>query len=391
MKKVTEFITIRYLILLTISIQLVLGYNERNLASIIFICFFVINNQLRLFYFKGKFNYVSIIIEVILSFAVYVLYGGNLILYIVPSIIDSYILLEEKYSKYIIGFIIIGVLVMSLRDGFDRGLMNTAYLTTMILIMGYLRRENKEKINAQELYDELRITEEELKEANDNLENYAASIEELTLLKERNRISREIHDSVGHALSTAMIQLNAMERIGEMEKSKIQTMAHELREFINESLKDVRRAVNELRPTEYEPFEGIFRIDELCKNFSKLTGVEVKLRVTKNKWSLNSKQGSNIYRIIQEALSNALRHGKATKVKINMNFTEEGLVIIIEDNGMGVECIEEKGMGLKNIKERAKELNGEVRYSSEKNKGFKIWIMVSRGTGGVFDEGFNSR
>ena len=46
MKKVTEFITIRYLILLTISIQLVLGYNERNLASIIFICFFVINNQL---------------------------------------------------------------------------------------------------------------------------------------------------------------------------------------------------------------------------------------------------------------------------------------------------------------------------------------------------------
>ena len=83
-------------------------------------------------------------------------------------------------------------------------------------------------------------------EANQELEVYVQSIEEITLLKERNRISREIHDSVGHALSTAMIQLSAMEAIGKKEESSLGEMAGNLREFINESFQDVKKAVKEL-------------------------------------------------------------------------------------------------------------------------------------------------
>ena len=73
---------------------------------------------------------------------------------------------------------------------------------------------------ARELYDKLKVSEEKLIEVNKELEGYVDTIEEITLLKERNRISREIHDSVGHALSTAMIQLTAMEAIAE--KSRLE-------------------------------------------------------------------------------------------------------------------------------------------------------------------------
>ncbi|MGL4772283.1 MAG: sensor histidine kinase, partial [Clostridium sp.] len=167
-------------------------------------------------------------------------------------------------------------------------------------------------------------------------------------------------------------------------------MASMLRGFVNESLQDVRIAVNQLKPSEYELYEGIFRIEDLVKNFSKLTGIEVTFRVSKNMWGLTSKQSTNLYRMVQEGLSNASRHGKATQIKMNLNFSEEGLVVILEDNGIGCSEINESGLGLKSIRERAVELQGSVKYSSKLGGGFKIKITISKDGGGEVYEVVNS-
>lgn len=378
MKKLKEFILIRYIMIAAILFQLIVNHKDMSTLAVIIMGLFIVNNQLRLFYFKDNLGYISVALEIILAFLAYILYSGELILYLMPCILDCFILLKVKYSKWFVGIIAAVIFVMSLAYGQDKIVMNLVYTSTIIILLFYVSNENKEKVNAQALYDELRVKEEELKKANINLENYASSIEELTLLKERNRISREIHDSVGHALSTAMIQLGAMERMASKENSHLEPMAKNLREFINDSLQDVRRAVKELKPIEYSSFEGIFKIEEISKNFSSLTGVEVDFKIAGTPWGMSSKQTSNIYRIVQEGFSNSLKHGNATRIKLNLNFSEEGLAVVISDNGKGTSIVEETGLGLKNMRERVNELNGELKISSKEKEGFKIFFTVPR-------------
>ena len=246
------------------------------------------------------------------------------------------------------------------------------------MLLRYIASLYSTKLEAQKLYDKLRISEEKLIEANTELEGYVQSIEEITVLKERNRISREIHDSVGHALSTAIIQLSAMETIAEKEESQLKEMIKNLRLFINDSFQDVKKAVRELKPSEYDNYQGVFRLQDVCKNFEKMTGIKVKTVMSKGEWNLSSKQINHLYRITQEALSNSLKHGKATQVNVIMNFTDDEFIISFNDNGIGTDKIIESGVGLKSIKERAEELNGMVDLKSSKGNGFFIKVMVPR-------------
>ena len=87
---------------------------------------------------------------------------------------------------------------------------------------------------------------------------------------------------------------------------------------------------------------------------------------------------NHIYRITQEVLSNSLRHGKATLIKVIMNFTDDEFVISFNDNGIGTDEIKEIGVGLKSIRERTEEINGIVDMKSSKGKGFFIKVIVPK-------------
>ncbi len=98
---------------------------------------------------------------------------------------------------------------------------------------------------------------------------------------------------------------------------------------------------------------------------------------------------------MQEFLSNSVRHGKATKVKVFMNFNDDQLIITLKDNGIGTDNLK-KGMGLTNIWERVGELGGEVEYSTDKGKGFLLRVVISLkkeyiGEQYEYNQGFNSR
>ena len=233
------------------------------------------------------------------------------------------------------------------------------------------------------LYDELRISEEQLKQAKEELELYASSMAELAVLKERNRISRDIHDSVGHAISTAMIQLNAIEVIAKKEKSSVAPLAANLRDFLKDGLQEVRIAIAQLKPSEYKTYQELYRIEELIQNFEKLSGINVRLTISKNKWELSQKLGLTLYRIIQEALSNALRHGQATEVRLVLNFAPENLILTIDNNGRGCESIK-KGVGLTSMTERISEMNGKLTFFPAQT-GFKIQVILPKGKEEIYD------
>ncbi|MEW8995286.1 sensor histidine kinase [Clostridium sp.] len=379
MVKSKELLLMRYISFCILTFQLFVEVGNKSIVSLVFLLLFIINNHLRIFYLEKERNVIlSIIIELAVMPLAQLNFGGTIIFYLIGVSIDLFAL-KNNIVKYGIGLIILFIGIYPKFSGpIEDGIINFVLLGLFFILLSYISRLYSTKVEAQQLYDKLRVSDGKLIEANKELEVYLQSIEELTLLKERNRISREIHDSVGHTLSTAMIQLSAMEAIAEKEDSSMKDMVGNLRAFISESFQDVKRAVRELKPDEYDNYQGILRLQEVCKNFEKMSGVEVKVIISKGDWNLSTKQINHLYRMTQEVLSNSLKHGKATMVKVIMNFAEDEFVISFNDNGVGTDKIVESGLGLKSIRERAAEIDGLVDMKSSEGNGFFVKVIVPK-------------
>ncbi|WP_027624044.1 sensor histidine kinase [Clostridium lundense] len=371
-------VSIRYFCILAIIAIIVMNKINLTTSIIIFIFIFLINNQIRFFSLdKNIYKSLSFILEIIFTVIAYKWIGGYLIMYLILAAIDSNTLFKKPVKHiFNIGIILEGIILL-FNESLEFKFINIVLLMVFIGILYLIQDENDKKIEAQKLYDRLRISEEKLKNANRDLELYASSIEELTLLRERNRLSREMHDSVGHALSTIVIQLGAIERIVEKDQQVAKEVTKELRKFTQNSLNEVRMAVREIKPKEFEDYEGILIIEELIKNFKKLTGVEVRLAFTKEKWPLNADQSFVIYRIIQEFLANSVRHGKATVIQIFMAFDDYKLVVTLKDNGTGRDSLIE-GIGLKSMRERVVEIGGSFDYKTKLGEGFLVRIELDK-------------
>lgn len=379
MVKSKELLLMRYISFCILIFQLFVEVGNKSIVSLVFLLLFIINNHLRIFYLEKERNVIlSIIIELAFIPLAQLNFGGTIIFYLIGVSIDLFAL-ENDVAKYVIGLMILFIgIYPKFSKPIEEGIINFVLLGLFFILLSYISRLYSTKVEAQQLYDKLRVSDEKLIEANKELEGYVESIEELTLLKERNRISREIHDSVGHTLSTAMIQLSAMEAIAEKEDNSMKDMVGNLRAFISESFQDVKRAVRELKPDEYDNYQGILRLQEVCKNFERMSGIEVKVVISKGEWNLSTKQVNHLYRITQEVLSNSLKHGKAAIVKVIMNFTEDEFVISFSDNGVGTDKIVESGLGLRSIRERAEEIDGLVDMKSSEGNGFFVKVIVPR-------------
>lgn len=351
--------------------------DKLNFFAIILILLFIINTQLRYFLFRGISVpvFISIIFDFIFGYILYKNYNGLLLPYFIIGIIDSFFLIEN-FSKYILGSL--GLLIF-LYAGNELPLYELlSYITAIItlgLISSIIKKEQNRTLKAEELYHRLRKSEDELIKTNHELEAYADSIKELSILKERNRISREIHDSVGHSLSTIIIQLGAIEKIANDNGEAASLMASNLRDFTKNGLEEIRKALRELKPKEFKEYETLLAIEGLIKDFSKLTGIDVKLGFSKNKWQLDEETSLVLYRVVQEFLSNSARHGKATKISIFMHFSISDLIVTMQDNGIGTNEIT-PGLGLTSISERVGELGGNLSYESKEGKGFLLRVVL---------------
>ncbi|MDP4091240.1 MAG: sensor histidine kinase, partial [Bacillota bacterium] len=327
-------IFLRYIYIALFIIGIFMEHKAIDAAGIVLILIFIINNQLRYFILPKKKLYVvpSIIIEIIIAIFLYPLtdFLGSLIF--APALIDTIYYLDILYASV---YAVAAAIFMSVQGRYNSLWIWIAAVMPILLLLLRVKDEETRKIVAQDLYDKLREKDEELKRVNKELEAYANTIEEIAVLRERNRISREIHDNVGHALSTIIIQLGAIEKISRVSGEEAGRMANNLEAFTKESMERVRTAVRAMKPREFEEYEGVIAISEMIKNFQKLTGIEVNLKVSDKVWKLNSDQTMAMYRIIQEFLSNSIRHGKATRVNIFINFLDTNLRVHLKDNGKG--------------------------------------------------------
>lgn len=377
-----KYIILMKYIYIAVFIAFFLINRDLSTFQLVLFIVYIINNQVRFFLLESKniLYHASLIIEFAISGLIYNSASGFKYLIFLPALIDIAWGLSNIAS---IAYFTVIILINILSGSNTNDIVINVICSLPILILGNIvRDEYGQKVKAQHLYDKLREREEELKKVNNELENNVNTIEEITLLRERNRMSREIHDNVGHALSTIMIQLGAIENVAPMDGKAAQEMAKNLGKFADESLQSIRAAVRSMKPREFEEYEGIVAISEMIKNFEKLSGITVKLRISEKFWKLSADQTMVIYRLIQEFLSNSIRHGRATEVNIFLNFLPNNLRIYIKDNGVGCSRITE-GVGLRGIRERVKVWGGNLEYYSKEGTGFEIAATLEKGKLGI--------
>lgn len=380
------FINLRYIVAVVALVTILLSKNVTESSApllIIYFLIYAINLQLRIFLNFRKLNLmVSIIFDLVIGFLIYKSYGGPIILYYSISIIDAAIILTSIYSyvslALINGFIVyIGLSNYPGNDKIQTIIFNVLMALILAVLGRYIKYQNSGKIEAHMLYDELRKSEDELQAAYKRLEQYSNTVEEITILRERNRISREIHDTVGHTLTTIIIELQALPYIMKVDEEKTKDMLSSMISFSKAGLEDVRRAVKDLKPTEFDEYAGIFAIKELVAKFIKVSNCDVLLTVSKNQLPLNPDQAFTLYRVVQESLNNALRHGNASEVEIFINFGEDKIFVRIKDNGIGTSDFV-PGFGISNMEERIRKLKGSLNVYTEYQKGFEINISIPK-------------
>ena len=223
-------------------------------------------------------------------------------------------------------------------------------------------------------------SQQQLAIAREQLREYALKAEDRATVHERNRIAREIHDSVGHVLTAQTIQLNNAIAYWQIHPDKAYQFVSEAKDSVTTALQEIRHSIQTLRsdPLKGKKLENA--LDLLFRDFSSRTRIQPDCQV-KLDCFLTEEIKLTIYRTVQEALTNIVKHSNAKSVRINLNTSIRYLCLSIEDDGKGFNPKQNTtGFGLQGMKERIVSLNGEMKILSDLNSGCKIVVRIPNRT-----------
>jgi signal transduction histidine kinase len=213
---------------------------------------------------------------------------------------------------------------------------------------------------------------EQLAASNEQLQEYAFTIEEMAATKERNRIARDIHDSLGHSLTALNIQLQTAIRLWHKDLNQVKRFLLQAQELGDQAMKEVRRSVGTLRTdaSEEKTLEAV--IESLVQNFQQGTGIPVAIQI-----DLETVPPplivKTIYRIVQESLTNICKYAHATRVQLQVSSTANWISLSVEDDGKGFAVgAARRGFGLQGMRERMDALSGSLQIETHPGAGCRI-------------------
>ena len=219
--------------------------------------------------------------------------------------------------------------------------------------------------------------------AHTRLQEYSSQVEELSVMRERNRIAREIHDTLGHALTLLAVQLETATQLEARGDPRLHEELLQARQVAKACVTEVRRSVEALRPDEASG-------DSLQKQLRKLVAAcettcpetRITLDLEEATHPLHPEVCLTLYRCAQEALTNIRKHAHATKVLLRLSTSdgEEGQVeLTVLDNGQGRESIHEQsasGFGLRGMRERVALLDGRLSSGPQPGHGWRVEVVL---------------
>ncbi len=250
-----------------------------------------------------------------------------------------------------------------------------AVFSLAIRILG-LQRERAER-----LLHQLEESNAELEQAHRQLQKYANEVEELTIVRERTRLAREIHDTLGHYLSILNIQLETISKLQERDPARAAIEIAEARRVASQSMQEVRNAIAALRPTSIATLTLTQAIAQLGREFEQSASeTELTLDLDTESLPLSPDLQVALYRAVQETLTNVRKHAHASKVLVRLRHEDELLELVVLDNGNGAGAnntnSQAVGFGLIGLRERVELLGGHVTYGPAEPSGYRVTVRV---------------
>jgi len=300
-----------------------------------------------------------------------------------PVLLIGLVLVAWHYnlSTIILYSLVINLLELAIVYGF--GLLDEAQLSSfffiilirmvcMVVVGIYINR----------LITRLRIQQESLKSANTQLAHYASTLETLTLSRERNRMSRELHDTAVHTLSGLAVQLETTKAYLDVNPTKAQELVEQSLETTRSGLQETRRVLKALRASPLDDLGLSEAIRELTNSTAERGKLSLDLDLPAGNAILSPDVEQSIYRIAQEAMENVIHHANARQLIVKLEVIDKDIMLLVQDDGIGFNSeanISAGHFGLAGMRERAQLAGGELLVTSQPNHGTSIRVWIKGG------------
>ena len=220
--------------------------------------------------------------------------------------------------------------------------------------------------------------EEELRmasQANRELNSYLALSEKIAEDRERKRIAREIHDTLGHALTGISAGIDAVKVLVDIDTNRAKEQLNNVSVVVRDGIRDVRGSLNKMRPGALENNTLKEALIKIIREYEAISNLEIHLRYEWDNIDLDIAKEDIVFRVIQESITNSVRHGHAKTIWIELLEEEEAYVMTIHDDGVGFDELR-YGYGLKQMQERLMIIGGSVHF--ENRDGFYTHIEIPK-------------
>ncbi|MBC8508780.1 MAG: sensor histidine kinase [Anaerolineales bacterium] len=223
---------------------------------------------------------------------------------------------------------------------------------------------------------------QKLTNANLKLVQHAATVEQLSISRERVRLSREMHDTLAHTLSALAVQFDALATVWESIPDKARQMIEQMQATTRSGLDETRRALRDLRASPLEEFGLVLSLQGLAEDFAARQNLSLELELAESVDDLPHEVEQCYYRVAQESLENIARHAAADSLKIQMMNDILGLAMTISDNGRGFDVsddVTKEHLGLQGMRERAGLIGADLEVDSSPGEGTTVRLYLENG------------
>jgi signal transduction histidine kinase len=303
-------------------------------------------------------------------------YFGQLILVLVPVILAAW----QYRFRFVVGYSLVLASLqvttivtlpefepMQQMDGFLFGILFLAQLA-VYLFVGYI---------VSKLVAAQRAQRQELADANRQLVHYALTVEQLSVSRERNRLARELHDTLAHTLSGLTVQLDALASLWKPDTPRARQILDHSLTTAREGLNETRRVLQALRAAPLEDLGLTLGIRNLAEASAARGSLVLELDIDEHIAGLSPEEEQGFYRVAQEALTNVVEHAQACKVTVSLRRQDEQLILAVADDGRGLPSdasLLEQGLGLQGMRERAELMAGTLQIGDRPDGGTEVTL-----------------
>lgn len=316
-------------------------------------------------------------IEQVANFVVLSNIAQTLAVLLIPLLIVSWRYTRQRVIQFCLGTSVLDIAVIILFVPLNEAnlAMALSLIGFRLIILGLVGLMVNLLVTVQ------RTQAQALRDANARLRDYAATREQLITSQERNRLARELHDTLAHTLAAATVQLEAVQVIWNTQPERAKQLVQESAVNMRGGLQDTRRALQALRAETLESIGFIASIQLLADSIQTRYRVNTAVETADHIVWLTQEQEHVIYRVVQEALLNSAQHAHAQQIRIKIKETGGSLHLTIKDNGTGFDpsAVDVTAhFGVQGMRERAAMIGAALNVSSRVGQGTQIEMLLNR-------------